>query len=52
VVGELQAVFAGAAIALALAVVVVGLWLRAGGALSASGPLTCLERRPRTWLGR
>jgi len=37
VVGELQAVFAGAAIALALAVVVVGVWLRAGPPLSASG---------------
>ncbi len=37
VVGELQAVFAGAAIALALAVVVAALWLRAGPALSASG---------------
>ena len=36
VVGELQAVFAGAAVALALAVVVT-LWLRAGPALSASG---------------
>jgi hypothetical protein len=39
VVGELQAVFAGAAIALALAAVVVALWLRAGRALSASGPV-------------
>jgi len=37
VVGELQAVFAGAAGALALAVVVVALWLRAGHPLSASG---------------
>jgi MFS family permease len=37
VVGELQAVFAGAAIALALAVVVICLWLRAGRPLSASG---------------
>src|SRR3712207_4988353 len=33
VVGELQAVFAGAAAALAVAVVVVALWLRAGPAL-------------------
>jgi MFS family permease len=37
VVGELQAVFAGAAVALAVSVVVVALWLRAGPALSASG---------------
>jgi ribulose-phosphate 3-epimerase len=44
VVGELQAVFAGAVVALALAVVVVALWLRAGPALSASGAAEGTER--------
>ncbi len=37
VLGELQVVFAGAAIALALAAVVAALWLRAGRPLSTSG---------------
>jgi hypothetical protein len=36
-VGELQAVFTGAAVALALAVGVVVLWLRAGRPLTPSG---------------
>jgi MFS family permease len=39
VVGELQAVFAGAALALAAAAVVAALWLRAGRPLPASGDL-------------
>jgi hypothetical protein len=46
VVGELQAVFAGAATALGLAVVVASLWLRAGPSLPASGAGVAAGRAP------
>jgi hypothetical protein len=46
VVGELQAVFAGAAVALAVAVAVVALWLRAGRPLSGSGAVEVAAKVP------